>query len=206
MITLSKQIVLSRLFFTYIDKKGIVPEYVQKALYPRNPATYLQWITEQAGRLFYRIFLSHTIGAQGLGIFQLTVPRSFCLCPCVLLESRQEFPVLPLLPKHKITAIKKETTLSAVQFFLCAVCYSGLSALFLRRFLGKRNIKRPETLGLLRLLAFSLPPATLHVCINSYYFGIKKPGFHLPSSSWNSFPELAAVISYIGSFSHRTVL
>ena len=30
---------------------------------------------------FYRIFLSHTIGAQGVGIYQLSLP-SFCFAAC----------------------------------------------------------------------------------------------------------------------------
>ena len=35
--------------------------------------TFSGLLSRLAG-FFYRIFLSHTIGAQGLGIFQLTVP------------------------------------------------------------------------------------------------------------------------------------
>ena len=141
--------------------------------------TFSGLLSRLAG-FFYRIFLSHTIGAQGLGIFQLTVPLQLLFMSLCASGIQTGIPVLLLLPKQKITAIKKETTCLRCSFFCCAVCYSGLSALFLRRFWSKEILKEPQTLGLLRLLAFSLPPATLHVCINSYYFGIKKAG--IPSA------------------------
>ena len=126
---------------------------------------------------FYRIFLSQTIGAEGLGIYQLI------------------FPVQGLL--LAVTTAGMQTTLSrfiASQFaqknpkrandgFVLGCTFSllfsiGLSCLVYNQadFISVQLLAEPRTAPLLRLLAFAIPLSSLHSCVNSYHYGQKKTG------------------------------
>lgn len=123
---------------------------------------------------FYRIFLSHTIGAEGIGIFQLTLPVmtlitaitaggmqaaiSYTAASCSALKNRQ----------------------NAKDYFLTGTFLSISLAVFLSfffyrnaEFFAVQILKEARTLPLLQMLAFSFPLNTLHLCINSYYFSQK---------------------------------
>lgn len=142
--------------------------------------TFSGLLSRLAG-FFYRIFLSHTIGAQGLGIFQLTVPLQ------LLFMSLCASGIQTGISRLTASAKAQNHSHQKGDYFVCGAVFSVVLSVilacqlcFFGDFWAKEILKEPETLGLLRLLAFSLPPATLHACINSYYFGIKKAG--IPSA------------------------
>lgn len=121
---------------------------------------------------YYKIFLSRTIGAEGLGIYQLI------------------FPVFSLLISVSVAGIQ-----TAVSRY-CAQCetdrqargylYAGLSlSLTLSlicmtvvhqnaEWIGTNMLAEERCIELLRIMSWSLPFACIHSCINGYYYGKKK--------------------------------
>lgn len=144
--------------------------------HPLILGTFLLTATGLASRIigfFYRIFLSHTIGAQGMGIYQLIFPV-FSLGIAFSCAGIQ-------------TAISKYTAqavgagrcpqvylyagfiLSTALSTLCAgVIYLGSDTL------AVNILDEPRCGSLLRILALSLPLAAIHSCINGYYYGLQK--------------------------------
>lgn len=130
---------------------------------------------------FYRIFLSHTIGAQGVGLYQLILPLQN-LVMAVTVSGIQT--ALCRLISSKI-ALKQAS--QAKDFFLAGALSSFLFSLAACRiffcnadFFAAEILKEPLTAPLIRLLSFSFPLSAVHSCINSYYFAEKKTG--IPSA------------------------
>lgn len=124
---------------------------------------------------FYRIFLSHTIGEEGMGIVQLTAPLmalSYALT-CGGIQTA--------ISKHTAAyhGMKKEksclyTLLTGISISLLL---SAITAYFLytqSTFLSVRFLKEERCAPLVRLFSLSLPFSSLHSCINGYYYGKKK--------------------------------
>lgn len=121
---------------------------------------------------YYKIFLSRTIGAEGLGIYQLI------------------FPVFSLLISVSVAGI--QTAISRY----CAQCdtdrqargylYAGLALSLTLSFLcmaivhryaewiGTSLLEEERTVELLKIMTWALPFACIHSCINGYYYGKKK--------------------------------
>lgn len=121
---------------------------------------------------YYKIFLSRTIGAEGLGIYQLI------------------FPVFSLLISVSVAGI--QTAISRY----CAQCETDRQArgylyagLFLSlslslicmaavhrnaEWIGTNMLAEERCIELLRIMSWSLPFACIHSCINGYYYGKKK--------------------------------
>lgn len=126
---------------------------------------------------FYRIFLSHTIGAEGLGIFQLVMPLqilalAFCASGIQTAISRLTASREALGCPGRAGDYFISGTLFSVLFSLV------LSFLFYYRadFWAVKILKEPRTASLIRMMAPAVPLSTLHTCINNYYFGRKKAG------------------------------
>lgn len=118
---------------------------------------------------FYRIFLSRTIGANGLGLYQLIFPV-FTLCLAISASGIQ-------------TAISRfvASEKNGKKYLYTGLVISGsLSAIFtlgiyiLAPWLANEILKEPRTEELLRLMCFALIPACVHSCFNGYYYGRKK--------------------------------
>lgn len=124
---------------------------------------------------FYRIFLSHSIGAQGLGIVQLTMPVQ-TLALAISASGIQT--AISRLTASRIAV--KENTGARQSFFLgtgIALLLSFLcgSILYLNAdFFALEILKEKRTLPLLKILSFTFPLSALHTCVNSYYFARKQ--------------------------------
>lgn len=139
--------------------------------HPLFTGTLILTVTGLASRLigfFNRIFLSHTIGAAGLGIYHLVFPiLTMCLSLCT---------------GGVQTAVSKLTAEREDQSPLsCGICISlalsaGCSVVLYTcaPFLAERFISEPACTPLLRIVSLSLPFACLHACFNGYYFGKNK--------------------------------
>ena len=126
---------------------------------------------------FYRIFLSHTIGAQGLGLYQLIIPLQ-TLVLAVTASGIQTS--LSRLAAERM-ALKKDK--EARDLFCTGTLLSVLFSLFASwilyqnaDFFAAKILKEPLTSPYIRILAFSFPLSAIHSCINSYYFARKKTG------------------------------
>lgn len=139
--------------------------------HPLFTGTIILTATGLASRIIgflYRIFLTHTIGAAGLGIYQLVFPV-FALCLALCTGGIQ-------------TAISKFTAESEnMSAFVCGTCMcitlSGICTFALYTyapFLASHMIREPTCSELLRIISLSLPFACLHACFNGYYYGKNK--------------------------------
>lgn len=121
---------------------------------------------------FYRIFLSRTIGAEGMGIYQLIFPvyailNSFCAAGIQTSVSRL---VAARSTKEQSSAALRCGLILSLALSLISsgllYTYAGPAAVLL---LGEARCA-----PLLRALAFAIPLGSIHACINGYYFGLQR--------------------------------
>lgn len=120
---------------------------------------------------FYRIFLSHAIGAEGVGIYQLIFPV-YTLCFALTVFGMQA-----AISRFAAAEFALGSTQRADDVFLLgtgvSLLLSCLTALFLYRhaqWIGCGLLAEPRTVPLLMLLSFSIPLGCLHNCINAWYY------------------------------------
>ena len=116
---------------------------------------------------FYRICLSRTIGAEGLGIYQMIFPIygiCFSLCAGSIQTAISRF-----------TAANRE---QVKQTLLCGFLISFSMSLLLAAliwnqadFLAVHILMEPKCAPLLPVLALAIPFSSLHACICGYFYG-----------------------------------
>ena len=124
---------------------------------------------------FYRIFLSHAIGAEGLGLYQLVLPLQGLMA--ALSYTGIQSALSRLIASRLALQEKKEARFSLVTGTLMAVFFSAAAGFLLFQhayFFASAILKTPQTSGLLRITAVSIPLCAIHSCINSYYYARKK--------------------------------
>lgn len=117
---------------------------------------------------FNRIFLSHTIGAAGLGIYQLVFPiLTLCLSLCT---GGIQTAI------SKLTAEREDQAPlycgTCISLALAAVCAGFLYTC--APFLSEHVVNEAACAPLIRIVSLSLPFACLHACFNGYYYGKNK--------------------------------
>lgn len=142
---------------------------------------------------FYRIFLSRLFGAEGMGIYQLTSPvlaLSFSLTVAGIQTAISKYVAGETVTKnyrYSFTHLFTGFVISMTLSFLCAFgIYIFADEIALYFLLEER------TAPLLRIISFSIPMATVHSCINGYFYGIRKTA--VPSAC-----QLAEQIIRVGS-------
>lgn len=128
---------------------------------------------------FYRIFLSRTIGAEALGIYQLIGPV-FSLCFALTASSIQTS-----ISKFVGDAIggckdslcgKKKARAYLILGLVLSCGLSILTGVFMylnADWIAVRFLGEARCAPLLVLLTYSLLPCCIHACINGYYYGRK---------------------------------
>lgn len=128
---------------------------------------------------FYRIFLSRTIGAEALGIYQLIGPV-FGLCFALTASSIQTS-----ISKFVGDAIggckdslcgKKKARAYLILGLVLSCGLSILTGVFMylnADWIAVRFLGEARCAPLLVLLTYSLLPCCIHACINGYYYGKK---------------------------------
>lgn len=133
--------------------------------------TFSGFLCRFAG-FFYRIFLSNAIGAQAMGIYQLTFPvYSFCAALCVS-------GIQTSIMRCSASWLALEKKESASFAFACGSLVSLVLSLavsllvFLRaEDIGRLFLEEPRTVPLLRLLVLAFPLSAFHSCTAGYYYG-----------------------------------
>ena len=142
--------------------------------------TFILTCTGLASRVigfFYRIFLSHSIGAQGLGLYQLMVPLQNLVL--ALTTSGIQTALNRLIASQTALKHHREAKNILCTGLLTAFSLSvGASWILYTNsdFFAGQILKQPLTEPLLQILSFSFPLSAIHSCINSYYFARKKTG------------------------------
>ena len=122
---------------------------------------------------FYRIFLSHTIGAQGMGIYQLIFPvfaLGIAFCSAGIQTSISKYTAQAVgSGKRPQVYLYAGMILSLSWSFICySVIHLGSD------YIANTFLDEPRCASLLRILAIALPLASIHSCINGYYYGLQK--------------------------------
>ncbi len=142
---------------------------------------------------FYRIFLSRTIGAEGLGIYQLIFPIS-TICFAITVSG------LSAALSKFIAEYQERDPASPKRFLRICLLISGMlsvgiMALLIRQsgFIAENILLEPRCKPLVPILAYSIPLASVHSCIHGYYYGKKKAGIPALSSLMEQFTRVAFV-------------
>lgn len=142
---------------------------------------------------FYRIFLSRTIGAEGLGIYQLLSPvmaLGFAVTAAGIQTSISRFVSTELGKKNPAGA-----RLYLFIGLFISLALSAVTSLFIWKnasFIADVWLGEPRCAPLLAVLSLSFVPSCIHACINGYYYGLKKTG--VPSLT-----QLVEQIARVGS-------
>ena len=124
---------------------------------------------------FYRIFLSNIFGAEGMGIYQLISPvlaLSFALTVSGIQTAISKYVAGETSTRDYVSSFR---TLWAG--FLLAMSLSAACAFYIyvySEWIAVTFLLEARTAPLLRIIALSIPMATVHSCINGYFYGIRK--------------------------------
>lgn len=139
------------------------------------------FITKIIG-FIYRIFLSQTIGAEGMGIYQLIFPiHTLCFALSVggIQTAISRFTAARASLKDEQGArdifVLSGALSTAVALIVSLILYENASCFAVHILLEERCT------SLLKLMAFSIPMGTLHSCVNGYYYAKKK--MSIPAAS-----------------------
>lgn len=119
---------------------------------------------------FYRIFLSRTIGAQGVGLYQLVLPIFALILSFTCLGISTTISRFVSFDKQK----------SHIYFFIgftTSISLSLLSSYVLYMManpLAHLILKNEDAAPLLQIISYSIPFAAAHSCINGYCYGNRK--------------------------------
>lgn len=175
--------------------------------YPFLSGTLLLTLTGVITRIigfFYRIFLSHHIGEEGMGIYQLLAPvmaLSFSLTCAGIQTSISKYAASYIAQKQEKSALRILLTGFVLSFSLSVV-----TTMFLyenAQWIAYALLTESRCAPLVRIYALSLPFACLHSCINGYYYGMKKA--LLPSAS-QLIEQLARVGSVYAIYSYSEIM
>lgn len=149
-----------------------------KKKYPIIQGTIILTLAGFASRFigfFYRIFLSNTIGAEGMGIYQLIFPI-YTIChsfTAAAIQTAISKFVAEYVSAKDNSSSKKilyvGTTLSLALSVMVSVILYELSDE-----IATYVILESRCAPLLRILALSVPLGSIHSCICGYYYGLKK--------------------------------
>lgn len=135
----------------------------------------LTGLTSRVIGFFYRIFLSHAIGAEGMGIYQLVFPV-YTLCFALVVSGMQTG-----ISRCCAAALAEKDPSRARTCFLAgfgiSFSLSLAAALFLHRhaaFLSLRLLGEPRCQPLLELISWGIPLGTVHTCVSAYYYARQK--------------------------------
>ena len=117
---------------------------------------------------FYRIYLSQHFGEEGMGIYQLTGPilgLTYALC-------------ISGIQSAIAKQIAEKASKKVLHIGLCISLSLSLLCMFFlinkAEYLAGNVFYEPRLTTLITVLAYSLPPACIHSCINGYFFGKKQ--------------------------------
>ena len=124
---------------------------------------------------FYRIFLANTIGAEGMGIYQLIFPIyavCFSLCASGIETAVSKLVAEKTAAGHHCEAsgiLNVGLLLTGLLSAICAFLLYNNADFFAQIFL-----KEPRCTNLLKILALTIPLGTLHSILCGYYLGMQK--------------------------------
>lgn len=169
---------------------------LKKWTHPLITGTLILTLTGLLSRFigfFYRVFLSNVFGAEGMGIYQLISPvlaLSFSLTVSGIQTAISKY-----VASETSTRDYKSSFRTLWAGFLLAMLLSAVCATVIYLYADQIAVTfllEERTAPLLRIIALSIPMASVHSCINGYFYGIRKAA--IPA-----FSQLAEQICRVGS-------
>lgn len=163
---------------------------------PLITGTIILTVTGFASRFigfFYRIFLSRVFGAEGMGLYQLISPV-LALTFSVTVSGIQTA-ISKFVASETTTHDYKASFRTLFVGFAMAMTLSFGCAFYIYSFsemIAADFLFEPRTAPLLRIISLSIPMATVHSCINGYFYGIRK-------TSVPALTQLAEQVVRVGS-------
>lgn len=125
---------------------------------------------------FYRIFLSRTFGAEGVGLYQLIFPV-FTICFSITtagIETAISRTIASRSAKNK----EKESMNILFTGIFCSLILSFLCIFIVHKnsyFIANELLNDSRCESLINILIYALPFSSIHSCIAGYYYGKKQP-------------------------------
>ena len=147
----------------------------------KNPlliGTFILTVTGLLSRFigfFYRIFLSNVFGAEDMGIYQLISP--VLALTFSLTVSGMQTAISKYVASETTTHDYKTSFRTLWAGFLLSMSLSFGCMAFIYQYsewIAVTFLLEERCAPLLRIIALSIPMATVHSCINGYFYGIKK--------------------------------
>ena len=143
---------------------------------------------------FYKIFLSRTIGAEGIGIYQMIFPI-YGVC-YALTTSGSEIAISRFVSRENGSGRPERARHVLTVGLGLALGLALPTAYFLytnASFLALRVLQEIRTVRLLQILAFTIPFGACHSCICGYYYGSKRPAIPAAAQLFEQFSRVGAV-------------
>lgn len=168
---------MSRLSFTYTIKKDKVTP-MKLSSHPIIKGTFILTIAGLLCKLlgfFYKIFLSHIIGAEGLGIYQL-VFTVHALAYALTAAGMQIAISRCCAASFSTSDTRKSSHYFYAGFFISTILSIMIAFIFYlnTEFLCTYILKEERCAPLLLPMILSIPFGTAHTCINAWHFSRQK--------------------------------
>ncbi|MDY3250616.1 MAG: oligosaccharide flippase family protein [Candidatus Choladocola sp.] len=157
-------------------------------------------LTKTAG-FFYKIFLSRTIGADQIGLYQLALPV-YMLCLATAAGGTQT-----TISRFTAEFCAKNDRKAALRILLSGLILSlvlslGCMTLLLcfSGFIADRFLMEPQCEILLQILAVSLPFCVVHGCISGYFIGRKNVSVSAVSQLMEQLIRIASFFFFYALF------
>lgn len=137
---------------------------------------------------FYRIFLSQRFGEEAMGIYQLTGPV-MGLCYALCISGIQSAIAKKIAEKASKKVLYIGICISLSVSLLCMFFLINKAD-----YLAENVFYEPRLTPLISILAYSLPLACIHSCINGYFYGKKQAKY---PAILQLLEQLARVLSVI---------
>lgn len=153
---------------------------------------------------FYRIFLSRVFGAEGMGLYQLTAPvlaLTFSVTVSGIQTAISKFVASETSThdyKSSFRTLFVGFTIAMMLSFGCATYIYSFSDMIATKFLFESR-----TAPLLRIISLSIPVATVHSCINGYFYGIRKTSVPALTQLVEQIIRVGSVFLIYESFQNR---
>lgn len=153
---------------------------------------------------FYRIFLSRVFGAEGMGLYQLISPV-LALTFSVTVSGIQTA-ISKYVASETSTHDYRSSFRKLLVGFVIAMLLSTGCTMYIYCFsetIATRFLFEPRTAPLLRIISLSIPMATVHSCINGYFYGIRKTSVPALTQLMEQIVRVGSVFFIFESFRRR---
>ena len=140
---------------------------------------------------FYKIFLAHALGAEGIGIYQLIFPV-FAVCHACTASGIES-----AISRFTAGAVEKERSYALKAGLFLSLSASVLVCVLLwnqAEFIADKLLCESRCVTPLRILAPVIPLSAIHGCLQGYYLGQKKASLPAISQILEQAARIGSVI------------